>query len=110
MAICVENCWYRVSIQNNLYHILMVASKVGELLNPSPVDHLNFTVRSDQWLKSIKIKKENMYTCPHAILSNLNFISQHFNLTETPSPTQTPANIHTSGKQSTYRSEALMGF
>jgi hypothetical protein len=33
-----------------------------------------------------------MYVCPQAILSYLNFIPQQFNLTETPSSTQTPVN------------------
>jgi hypothetical protein len=46
--------------------LITVASKVRELLSPSPVDHLNLTVESNQWLKFIKVllKRKNMYTCP----------------------------------------------
>jgi hypothetical protein len=46
----------------------MVDSKVNHLSNASPVRHLKNTVRLNEWYRSFKIEKKNIYNYLHSII------------------------------------------
>jgi hypothetical protein len=66
---CVKNSMTEVVGYSYFYGFKMVLSKVREWISPSPVREEALTVRWNQWLRFVKIKRENMCNCSHTNLS-----------------------------------------
>jgi hypothetical protein len=66
-----RNCCYDkivFIVLNFFFFYIWVDSRVNHLSNASPVRHLKNTVRLNEWYRSFKIEKKNIYNYLHSII------------------------------------------